>query len=305
MVIKVNRQLFHSFFSPSSQRLMRRLDRLSALSEFWHGLVALGLLGGVALVDYLTGTEIHFFLFYALPIAYISWFFGRRYGFLLVLLSTLVFWTLNIYWAPVTSLGVAYWNLGVRLAFFLLVSQVIGTFNKAYLYLQQWAETDPLTGLKNRRIFFEQLEVAMARCRRAKHPLTLAYLDLDHFKQVNDQLGHGVGDALLTVVAQHMVHSLRKTDLVARLGGDEFAIVLEGNTPEQSEQVLLRLQDQLLAQMKQHQWPVTFSAGAVTFLEIPAEADAMVHEADQLMYGVKRSGRGRLSTAVWPAPTKS
>lgn len=298
MVNPIYREHFQRLFLPSHRHIFQMLNRLEGLPVWLHCLIAcLGLLI-IAVVDYVTGTEIHFFIFYALPIAYVSWFLGRRNGSLVVLLSALIFWWVNVYWSEDPRLLVIYWNLAVRILFFLLVSQGIGAINKAYEYLQQWAETDPLTGLKNRRIFFEQLDIAMARCRRAQQPLTLAYIDLDHFKQVNDQLGHGVGDELLVAVSTQMLASLRKSDLVARLGGDEFAVLLEGNTPEQSEQVLARLQAQLLQHMQQHQWPVTFSTGAVTVLQMPDTPEAMVHEADQLMYEVKRSGRGRLSTAV-------
>lgn len=294
-------QRLQSLLSPSSQHVFQYLNRLELLSPNWHGVIAAVALAVIAFTDYITGTEIHFFIFYALPIAYISWFLGRRQGFFVVLAASVTFWVLNVYLPQAGHPLVAYWNLGVRLLFFMLVSQGIGFLNKAYEYLQLWAETDPLTGLKNRRVFFEHLNLAMARCQRAAHPLTLAYIDLDHFKQVNDQLGHAVGDELLQRVAQQMEDSLRKTDLVARLGGDEFAVVLEGNSPAQSEQVLMRLQQALLTQMQSQQWPVTFSMGAMTFLQVPADADAMVHEADQLMYGVKRSGRGRLAMAVFPA----
>lgn len=269
---------------------------------FWSH-VSLGLLGLflVALSDYLTGVELHVFIFYALPIAYVSWFLGRRYGIMIVVASGLLFWLINHYFfSQPTSTFVSTWNLIVRLVFFVLVSQGMGSLNKSYKNLKQLAETDILTGLKNRRVFFEQLEIAAARSQRSSSPLTIAYLDLDYFKQVNDNLGHHVGDELLQTVAQSLLNTLRKTDLAARLGGDEFALYLEGNQPEQAQIAAKRLQKALLQTMHENHWPVTFSIGMVTYLKIPDNPKDMIQRADQLMYEVKRSGRGAILAEVFP-----
>jgi GGDEF domain-containing protein len=89
-------------------------------------------------------------------------------------------------------------------------------------YLTFRAENDSLTGLPNRALFYDRLETAMTRCRRSKNPMALLYLDIDHFKKVNDGLGHAAGDELLQSFSQRLLKCVRASDTGARLGGDEF-----------------------------------------------------------------------------------
>src|SRR5205085_680354 len=130
-----------------------------------------------------------------------------------------------------------------------------------------------------------------SRTVRYGRPLTLTYLDLDAFKQVNDTLGHAVGDELLKTVANTLRSSVRASDIVARVGGDEFALLLPESGVGTAEVVLRKLQSRLLHAMQEKQWPVTFSMGAITFLQIPHSCDDMLHSADQLMYEVKSHGK--------------
>ena len=165
------------------------------------------------------------------------------------------------------------------------------------------ARLDPLTRLANRRAFFELLEAERSRTVRYGRPLTLVYLDLDGFKQVNDSLGHAVGDELLKVVATTLRSSVRVSDTVARVGGDEFALLLPESGVGTAEVVLRKLQSRLLHAMQDRQWPVTFSMGAVTFLKIPLSSDEMLHSADRLMYEVKSHGKNGIAVETYrPAP---
>ncbi len=122
-------------------------------------------------------------------------------------------------------------------------------------------------------------------------PLTIAFVDLDRFKETNDNLGHSVGDRVLVATAQTMVTHIRHTDAVGRIGGDEFALVLP-NTHQQAARVLLdKLSKMLATKMKENEWPVTFSIGAVTFRPPPKSLEEMIECADRTMYQIKRSGR--------------
>src|SRR5262249_28670328 len=143
---------------------------------------------------------------------------------------------------------------------------------------QALARTDSITGAANRRAFFEMLEHELNRARRTNEPLTLVYLDLDDFKSVNDRWGHTTGDAVLRHTVATLSKHPRATDLVARLGGDEFAVFLP--TPDGNGQAAIeRIQTELVATMTTHNWPVTFSIGAVTFTHAPDSVDLMLKEA--------------------------
>ncbi|HZZ15422.1 MAG TPA: diguanylate cyclase [Candidatus Sulfotelmatobacter sp.] len=163
---------------------------------------------------------------------------------------------------------------------------------------QDLARIDPLTTVPNRRAFYEALEKERVRSLRYRRPCTIAYLDLDNFKKVNDSLGHAVGDELLVEVAAGLRSNLRVTDYVGRLGGDEFAILLPETDATAAKLVLHKLRLRLLEQMKTHNWKVTFSIGAATFLDPPASLDVMIRLADETMYAIKAQGKNNVSVSL-------
>jgi diguanylate cyclase (GGDEF)-like protein len=139
------------------------------------------------------------------------------------------------------------------------------------------------------RAFNECLAHELVRQQRYEHPLSLAFLDCDNFKQVNDHFGHARGDDLLRTVAAAIYGDLREVDVVARLGGDEFAILLPESDVFAAETVAHKLR--ALLQEVTSEYGVTFSIGLVTYL-VPAEnTDDILHTADLAMYEAKRSGK--------------
>jgi diguanylate cyclase (GGDEF)-like protein len=153
------------------------------------------------------------------------------------------------------------------------------------------SRTDYLTGTANVRAFYEVAQQEIERARRYHHPFTVAYLDVDNFKSVNDQFGHRTGDRLLRVVAQAIQNDLRPTDTMARLGGDEFALLLPEANCEAAAVVLRRVQERVLREMQKHRWPVTLSVGALTCLNPPRRVDELIGLTDDLMYQVKDNGK--------------
>lgn len=149
------------------------------------------------------------------------------------------------------------------------------------------ATTDPLTGLVNRRALEPLLEMELARCARFGHTLSLVVLDLDFFKEINDEYGHQQGDLVLTEVARAWSFQLRKTDLLARAGGDEFVLVLPSTDRAQALEVLARLS-------AANEQP--FSAGVAVAAPGTAVEDAM-READDACYLAKQAGRGQIVVA--------
>jgi diguanylate cyclase (GGDEF)-like protein len=197
---------------------------------------------------------------------------------------------------------VQYWNMLVRAGFFFIVAYTLTKLKAALLHERELARTDWLTGLPNSRSFLESAEHEAARARRARQPLTMAYIDLDGFKAVNDTLGHAAGDALLRHIAHALVSGLRNIDLVARLGGDEFAVLLPDTSQTAARHALERLHALMQEAATRGGWPVRVSVGAVTLLPPPPTVDDMLRHADAAMYSAKRDGGGRIHFEAVPPP---
>jgi len=130
--------------------------------------------------------------------------------------------------------------------------------------------------------------------RRSHQPLTLAFLDLDNFKQVNDTLGHRSGDWILQQVGEALKTQIRETDVAGRLGGDEFAMVLPDTDEFAARNVLEKIRLRLQAVSHAEGSAVSFSMGAVTCIVPPSSVDEMVKMADLMMYEVKNHGKGAI-----------
>ena len=151
------------------------------------------------------------------------------------------------------------------------------------------ARTDPLTGLFNRRAFIELATREVARAERYHRSVSIAYMDIDKFKAVNDAGGHKEGDRLLVQVAETLRGNLRSSDVVARYGGDEFVVLLPDTGDAAAEAVLEKLMGALRGATRA-EWPATFSIGFITVDRPSVSLDRLVQEADTLAYAAKRAG---------------
>jgi diguanylate cyclase (GGDEF)-like protein len=192
-----------------------------------------------------------------------------------------------------------YWDTLLNVAMFVFVVFILAEVKALYERERDLSHTDALTGLLNRRAFMEGLDRERARHRRFPRPLTLVYLDLDNFKNINDTHGHAAGDELLRAVAQALSASVRDVDSAGRLGGDEFAILMPETDGDSAKLAVTKVEKSLQA-MAAHRWPVTFSIGAMTFVAVPDSAEEMVRLADALMYEVKQSGKNRIAFQKYP-----
>ncbi|MHB2249582.1 GGDEF/EAL domain-containing response regulator [Pseudomonas fitomaticsae] len=158
------------------------------------------------------------------------------------------------------------------------------------------ARTDGLTGLSNRATLIERLHQAFAAARRGAAPFAVFYLDLDHFKRINDTLGHPVGDLLLQAVAHRIKSSVRENDVVARLGGDEFALLqLDVNDPTQSAAIAAKIRDALLEpyHLAGNAVHISVSIGICIYRPTSLDADNLLAGADMALYRAKETGRNQ------------
>ncbi len=259
--------------------------------------ILLALLIGAA--DYFTGREISFSIFYLLPILVVTWYGSKTLGIYFSVISSLEWIVADQLTNPVYSHPtIPFWNMFVRLLVFLIVVFIAASLKLALDREKKISRTDPLTGVSNARYFYEFAEREIERAKRYNHLLTIVYVDLDDFKQINDHLGHLTGDQLLKIVAETIHQNIRSIDMVARVGGDEFVILLPEISNEDAHKVVSRMQDMLLERMTKNNWDVTFSIGLVTFHAPPSSADALIREADDLMYVAKRNGKNQIESRV-------
>ncbi|WMC11946.1 EAL domain-containing protein [Oceanimonas pelagia] len=160
--------------------------------------------------------------------------------------------------------------------------------------IRKLAYYDPLTGLPNRRLLEDRLELAIRHANRSQQHLAVIFLDLDHFKQVNDTLGHAAGDELLLDVSRRIRGRLREDDTLARLGGDEFIVLLpELSEPDEASRVARRLIDAIAEPFNIHDQPfrIGCSLGVSLYPDDAASAEELLHHADAAMYQAKQEGR--------------
>lgn len=164
------------------------------------------------------------------------------------------------------------------------------------------ANFDALTGLPNRRMFHEHLRQEMKKTDRSHLPMALVFMDLDHFKEINDTLGHDKGDLLLKEVATRLSSTVRGTDTVARLGGDEFTIILSelhnaGDVVRTAQEILKQMSTpfNLGNDGDKHIARISSSIGITLYPEDGADAETLIKNADQAMYAAKQQGRNRFN----------
>lgn len=164
---------------------------------------------------------------------------------------------------------------------------------------------DPLTGLPNRRLFEDRLEQAVKLARRRQNLVAVLFLDLDHFKQINDTQGHPVGDQLLRAVAQRLSGCVREADTVARRGGDEFIVLLTDVADAHAaarvaQKIITVLQEPFI--IEAHPLQISASLGISLCTQEVATGQQSIANADHALYEVKQQGRGHYRFFA-PAPT--
>jgi len=266
---------------------------------FWTivGIVSVGFLG---ILDFLTGNEITFSLFYLLPVILVTWAVGQKMGVFISLLSALTLLAAKLAASQTPDQPLTYiLNTLIRVGFYIIITYLVAELQRSRREERLAARTDFITGAMNARYFNELLQMEIDRIRRYPHPVTVVFIDADNFKLVNDLFGHKIGDDVLRSIATELKSQLRTTDFIARLGGDEFALLLPSTHRSQAEVVVARVHNHLRAEMRRRNLPVTFSMGSVTCLAPPHSPEQLISMADELMYEVKNSTKDDARFMTW------
>ena len=253
----------------------------------------------IGVIRFLSGPEFALSLFYILPIALATWYAGKWVGFMVSLASAVSWLIADLNMLPAfSSVFIPYLNETFRLTVFLIVTLILSKLKRAMDNHKALARTDPLTAIPNRRAFYDLAEMELNKARRYQNPLSVLYLDIDNFKQINDRLGHHIGDMLLCSAANMIKSNIRAIDIIGRFGGDEFVILLAQTGPDSVALVARKLKDKLSNLMQNNNWPVTFSIGAVTFENAPESVEQLIIAADKQMYNAKKNGKNRIHYKV-------
>ena len=230
---------------------MSFLENLEKRSKPFQLSLVFVLIGAVGVLDFFTGYELAFSLFYVIPISLVAWLQGRRLGMVASVVSALVWLGADVVAGHSYSHPfILVWNTLIRFSFFGIITLLLPALRNAMKRERTLARTDSLTGAVNSRHFFEIAQVELDRLQRYGRPVTLGYIDLDNFKAINDQYGHNMGDNVLCAIVSYSQKHLRKIDIVARLGGDEFALLLPETNQEAAHVAISKLQGGLLEAMR-------------------------------------------------------
>ncbi len=256
-------------------------------------MIGVGLVAIIGYIDFITGFEISISLFYLVPILIASWT-NNIWGGIIVAVLAAATWQIVDYLAGETFSNpvIPYWNALARLAIFLTISVLSSSLHKAIEEEKVLSRTDFLTETANTRAFYEKANVSLSIARRSRQPITIMYVDIDNFKQINDKYGHHAGDEMLRKVGSVIIKNVRMSDTAARIGGDEFALLFPHTTYTAAERVTTKIMTILKREIVANHTRITFSVGVLTFYEnFPKTVDEMINAADRVMYLVKESGK--------------
>ncbi|MGA8863387.1 MAG: GGDEF domain-containing protein [Gallionella sp.] len=261
-----------------------------AESVFISGIIAMV---AIFAIDMLTPPTIRLHMLYTFPIAAIAMHCPQRSRIIAGLVLSVIFQFVTFLYdgIQIVSLVVdgAIAFLSALLAIFLA-----RTLRKNYLATIELASTDGLTGLLNRRSFETIANLEIERLKRYGGVFSLALLDLDRFKRLNDSRGHHAGDMALQLLATILREKLRHTDTIARIGGDEFVILMPNTTAPECGSLCQHLSVQIADQMAASAYPVTASIGCTTYVHAPESMSAALQKADRAMYAAKTGGKNRV-----------
>lgn len=263
-------------------------------------LLTCALVSGLLALDFFANPEIIIALLYLIPVAVAAWLVGKTFG-IAVSVFIVAMWILeeiktdNVY-SPVP---IYYWYAAARLVFFVVVTTLLARLKTAMNAERVLSRHDFLTGVMNSRSFYESAAMEIERCKRHGRIFSVAYMDIDDLKAINDKFGHSKGDDILQATASTIKENLRKTDLVARIGGDEFVILFPETGRKAVDKAVKKIQKALKLEKSLREYSITLSIGILTCESCPGSIDKMIEIVDSLMYSIKRSGKNGIAHSTY------
>lgn len=193
--------------------------------------------------------------------------------------------------AALARILVPHWNAGIGLAFFLLAIASLSVLKRSVEQQKRWVRTDDLIGTVDKRHFLDLADSEMNRSRRYGRPFTVAYLDIDNLRSINDRLGRRTGDAVLRAVAETIRGKIRSPDAAARMGEDEFAILFPETPAGAAQLTVRRIHKSLLAVAQKNEWPVSFSIATATFVHSPPSTEKLLKTMEAILASAKQCGK--------------
>ena len=188
-----------------------------------------------------------------------------------------------------------------ELAYYAAIERDLTEYKRLQSHLENMANTDSLTGLSNRQSFLHRAEKEFSRARRYARPIAAVMIDVDHFKRINDQYGHAVGDIVLRQVSAICQSSLRGSDLLGRIGGEEFVLLLPDTPLSNAIFVAERMREQLEAtpiEVDNLVIRITASFGVASLIDADINFNSILERADVAMYHAKHDGRNKVKAAA-------
>ena len=284
------------YLAYAGHRWQIAIHELFSLGRVRTSFIAGVLFCAIAITDFLTPPQLNLSALYVFVILLVCWNVDAVTGIVFAILSSAMQFMVFS-----GSMGISldplfrYVIIGNRVFTFFLAVGLTVPLRQLFVREQRSSRVDFLTNLFNRMALHELLSIELARNQRTNIPFSVAYIDCDNFKYVNDQLGHREGDVLLKTVAGAMKRIVRGTDVVARIGGDEFVMLLPDTGRDTAIQFTDRLRTALNKMMVTNNWPVTFSIGLGVFDRSGLGPEDILQRCDTLMYQAKTNGKNNLA----------
>ena len=279
-------------YCDSFNQCARRLPDLVQLS------LGLAFIAALTVFKLTLGSGFMMIDFFILPVVGVGWFArSARYGYILAATAAVDSAVLAMHaetqssWQAASLAGVA------RFALYFIILGLLGMMRRERASHQYAATTDRKTGAMSAHAFNERAQAEVEHAQRHGSELSLAYIDVDGFKEINDLLGHREGDRLLLEISHVMRSAVRASDTVGRVGGDEFAVLMPETNAGAARVVTERLRGELARVRTRQGMPAPCSIGLVTFDRPPASLGTLMDAGDELMYRAKRAGKDRIEQA--------
>jgi diguanylate cyclase (GGDEF)-like protein len=260
----------------------------------------------IGLLDYLLSPEIRFSITYLIPVAIAAWFVGRTFSltvsfFITAMTMFIGFTTGRAY----LNIIFHYWDAVIRLCIFVVFILLLDRLETALNTERSLSRIDFLTGAMNSRYFYELASMEIERCKRYGRICSVAYIDVDNLKTINDKFGHLKGDDTLRAIVGIIKKNIRKNDTVARLGGDEFIILFPETGYKAAVAAIKKIQKAVKRQTALLGFSTSLSIGILTCESCPSSIAKIIEKVDSLMYSIKNHKKDGIAYSIYKKEAKS